>query len=137
MGFRGESRYGLAAAAIGLSAFEAGELATGLGAAAAGAETAALRGAAKEFKAIPKPPRGPGSVPKADRDPKRFFSPSEREAKRAEQGNLCGNGCGKEIDGSNSAGHHTERHADGGRTVPENHVEVCVDCHKDIHSGDE
>ncbi|WP_231663654.1 RHS repeat-associated core domain-containing protein [Ralstonia solanacearum] len=91
----------------------------------------------EDDKNIPKPPRGPGSVPKKDRDPKRFFSPSEREAKRAEQGNVCGNGCGKDIDESNSAGHHIERHADGGRTVPENHAEVCVECHRGLHSGDE
>ena len=35
---------------------------------------------------LPKPPTGPGSVPKSERDPKRFFSNSEREAKRGEQG---------------------------------------------------
>ncbi|MCC4596064.1 RHS domain-containing protein [Xanthomonas campestris pv. phormiicola] len=84
---------------------------------------------------LPTPPTGPGSVPKSERDPKRLFSDSEREAKRAEQGHQCANGCGKKIDGSNSAGHHIKRHADGGRTVPENHAEVCTQCHKDLHSG--
>lgn len=84
---------------------------------------------------LPKPPTGRGSVPKDERDPKRLFTPAEREAKRAEQENLCGNGCGTKIDETNSAGHHIERHADGGRTVPENHVEVCIDCHHEIHSG--
>jgi RHS repeat-associated protein len=82
---------------------------------------------------VPKPPRGPGAVPKAERDPQRFFSPDAREAKRAEQGNTCP-GCSTNIDGSNSAGHHVKRHADGGETVPENHVEVCVDCHRKLHS---
>lgn len=45
------------------------------------------------------------------------------------------NGCGSTIDQNNSAGHHIDRHADGGRAVPENHAEVCKDCHKDLHSG--
>ncbi len=84
-------------------------------------------------KALPTPPKGPGSVPKADRDPKRLFTPAEREAKRAQQGYECGNGCGTKIDNSNSAGHHIERHADGGKTVPSNHSEVCLTCHSKIH----
>ena len=82
---------------------------------------------------MPKPPTGPGSVPKDERDPERFFDQDAREQKRADQGNKCANGCGTTIDGSNSAGHHVNRHADGGRTVPENHAEVCVDCHRDLH----
>ena len=82
---------------------------------------------------LPKPPKGPGSVPKSERDPKRFFTPSERETKREEQGHRCAN-CGAGIDGSNSAGHHIERHADGGSSVPGNHAEVCNPCHKDLHS---
>ncbi|MEH8018964.1 HNH endonuclease [Rheinheimera muenzenbergensis] len=85
---------------------------------------------------LPKPPTGPGSVPKSERDPKRFFSPDAREAKRNEQGGKCADGCGSDIDSSNSAGHHIDRHADGGKTVPENHAEVCTDCHKELHSKD-
>jgi hypothetical protein len=77
----------------------------------------------------------PGTVPKEERDPKRDFNPREREVKRAEQGNKCGNGCGTDIDQSNSAGHHEVRHADGGRTTPDNHVEVCKDCHDELHNG--
>lgn len=76
---------------------------------------------------MPKPPTGPGSVPKDERDPQRFFDQDAREQKSADQGNKCANGCGTTIDGSNSAGHHVNRHANGGRTVPENHAEVCVD----------
>ena len=91
---------------------------------------------AKSGGKLPKPPMGPGTAPKNERDPKRFFTPSEREAKRSEQGHQCGNGCGKQVDESNSAGHHIERHADGGRSTPENHAEVCIDCHKELHSGD-
>jgi len=89
----------------------------------------------KDGKTLPKPPTGQGSVPKDERDPKRYFDKEERERKRAEQNHECANGCGTEIDASNSAGHHIDRHADGGRTVPENHAEVCVDCHIDLHSG--
>ncbi|EKM33607.1 RHS repeat-associated core domain protein, partial [Vibrio harveyi] len=84
---------------------------------------------------LPKPPTGKGKVPKEARDPKRFFTNKEREAKRKEQDNQCANGCGTDIDSSNSAGHHIERHADGGKSVPENHAEVCKNCHKDLHSG--
>jgi len=83
---------------------------------------------------VPKPPTGRGSVPPADRDPKRNFTPNERADKRAEQNNQCAQ-CGDSIEHSNSHGHHVERHADGGLTVPENHVEVCIPCHKDLHSG--
>lgn len=43
---------------------------------------------------------------------------------------------GTDIDASNSQGHHIERHADGGPTTPDNHAEVCTDCHKELHSPD-
>ena len=89
--------------------------------------------AAKTAGTLPKPGHGPGTVPKEDRDPKRHFTPSEREVKRAEQGNQCGNSCGTKIDAKNSDGHHIKRHADGGQTVSENHAEVCKDCHKKLH----
>lgn len=88
----------------------------------------------KELRPLPKPPTGQGSVAKADRDPKRYFTDAESEAKRAEQGNKCGNACGKTIDETNSVGHHIDRHADGGRSVSENHAEVCKPCHDDLHS---
>ena len=82
---------------------------------------------------VPKPPRGKGSVPKAQRDPKRVWNSTERKAKRAAQADACP-GCDKKIDASNSHGHHKKRHADGGQTVNENHIEVCHDCHKKIHA---
>lgn len=84
---------------------------------------------------LPKVPTGPGTVPKAERDPQRLFTPAQREAKRAEQGGQCANGCGTRIDESNSAGHHIQRHADGGKTNSANHAEVCVDCHAKIHNS--
>ena len=37
---------------------------------------------------------------------------------------------------NHSAGHHKIRHADGGRTVPSNHAEVCLTCHNKLHSKD-
>jgi RHS repeat-associated protein len=83
---------------------------------------------------LPKPPTGAGSVPPQDRDPQRNFSPKQREAKRDAQGGTCANGCGTAIDATNSRGHHIVRHADGGKTTDENHAEVCVDCHKELHS---
>jgi RHS repeat-associated protein len=103
-------------------------------------EKAAVAGRAADVSAVdaakgalPNVPIGPGTVAKAERDPKRLFTPSEREAKRAEQGQQCANGCGTKIDELNSAGHHIKRHADGGKTVPENHAEVCIDCHSKMH----
>ncbi|WP_417477183.1 polymorphic toxin-type HINT domain-containing protein [Maricaulis sp.] len=86
---------------------------------------------------LPRPPRGPGSVPRDQRDPQRTFSPSDRAAKREQQGSQCANGCGTEIDASNSQGHHIERHADDGPTTSENHAEVCTDCHRRLHSRDD
>ncbi|MGQ3051667.1 MAG: RHS repeat-associated core domain-containing protein [Roseateles sp.] len=82
---------------------------------------------------LPHVPTGPGTVPKAERDPQRLFTPAQREAKRAEQGGQCANGCGTKIDDANSAGHHKQRHADGGKTNSDNHAEVCLDCHAKIH----
>jgi hypothetical protein len=84
---------------------------------------------------LPKPRTGPGTVPKSERDPKRFFTPSERAQQREVQGGKCANDCGTDIDQSNSRGHHIERHADGGQTVPENHAEVCTECHDKLHSS--
>ena len=81
---------------------------------------------------LPKPGHGRGAVEKGQRDPKRGFTPKERELKRQEQNNQCAN-CGTPIDENNSEGHHIVRHADGGPTKPENHAEVCEDCHTKIH----
>jgi RHS repeat-associated protein len=91
-------------------------------------------GGVDEVGSIPKPPTGPGSVPKSQRDPKRTWTASEREAKRQAQGGECATGCGTKLDASNSRGHHKQRHADGGRTDDENHAEVCIDCHLKLHS---
>jgi RHS repeat-associated protein len=95
-----------------------------------------FRGEAKAEGALPKPGSGPGTVPRAERDPKRFFSPTERAARRDAQGGKCGNGCGRDIDASNSEGHHIVRHSDGGPTDPSNHAEVCPACHRYLHSSE-
>jgi hypothetical protein len=108
------------------------------------ADTATEHGMGKALKYfegkvgdMPKPPRGSGSVPKEQRDPKRFWTKEERAAKRTEQGDKCATGCGADLDEGNSRGHHVVRHADGGRTVDSNHAEVCVDCHEKIHAPDD
>lgn len=111
--------------------------ARGLEKAVDGARTAEKLGdAGKMVGDLPKPPTGPGAVPVAQRDPQRLFTDSARESKRAEQGGKCATGCGTSIDRSNSAGHHIERHADGGPTTSSNHAEVCLDCHKQLHGRD-
>ena len=94
-------------------------------------------GATDFVGSLPKPPRGVGSVPPAQRDPKRVWTPAEREAKRQQQGGQCATGCGTAIDQSNSRGHHIKRHADGGATNDSNHAEVCVTCHRELHRPEE
>ncbi len=93
-----------------------------------------LAGGGPKVGSIPKAPTGRGSVPPSARDPKRLFTPAERAAQREAQGGVCATGCGTKIDGSNSRGHHIDRHADGGGTIPGNHAEVCIDCHDLIHA---
>ena len=111
--------------------------ARGLEKAVDGVRTADKLGdAGKMVGDLPKPPTGPGSVPIAQRDPQRRFTESARESKRAEQSGQRATGCGTSIDRSNSAGHHVERHADGGPTTSSNHAEVCLDCHKQLHGRD-
>jgi RHS repeat-associated protein len=82
---------------------------------------------------LPKPPRGPGSVPPELRDPKRVWTAEENASKRAAQGGKCA-ACSEPIDATNSRGHHVKRHADGGATNDGNHAVVCVECHGDLHS---
>jgi len=143
-GALGEDAVDVAAATIavaGAAELAAGEIAAGEVAASAevaGGEAVVGEGVATggvdKVGSLPKPPRGPSSMPKAQRDPKRVWTPSERAVKRQAQGGECATGCGTKIDASNSRGHHIERHADGGRTNSANHAEVCVDCHLKLHS---
>lgn len=79
---------------------------------------------------------GIGSMPPSQRDPKRKFTDSEQREKIQQQGGVCAGGCGKSIDLNNSAGHHYIRHADGGATVSENHIQLCRgsgSCHNKVH----
>ena len=70
------------------------------------------------------------------RDPRREFHLSEREARRAEQGGECAY-CGFPIDVKNSRARHIRRHVDGGCTTSDNHVEVCMECHCELHGMQE
>jgi uncharacterized protein RhaS with RHS repeats len=98
--------------------------------------SAQARRAAQHAERLPKPPTGRGAVPKSQRDPKRTWTAAERAAKRDAQGGKCANGCGTTINASNSEGHHVDRHADGGPTTNPNHAEVCIPCHRKIHSSE-
>ncbi|MCU1333502.1 MAG: repeat protein, partial [Candidatus Angelobacter sp.] len=79
-----------------------------------------------------KPDKGPGSVPKDQRDSKRVWTKSENDKKLDQQKGLCAN-CGKPIPPGKARGHHVHRHADGAKTVDKEHAVVCDDCHKDLH----
>jgi RHS repeat-associated protein len=81
---------------------------------------------------LAKPDKGPGSVPKDQRDSKRVWTKSENDKKLDQQKGLCAS-CGKPIPPGKVRGHHIHRHADGARTVDKEHAVVCDDCHKDLH----
>ena len=80
----------------------------------------------------PKPPRGKGSVPPEKRDPKRNFDRSDVNDGLQKNDGKC-EGCGKPLDLKDAKGHHVDRHADGGQTVPENLSVLCETCHKEVH----
>jgi 5-methylcytosine-specific restriction endonuclease McrA len=79
---------------------------------------------------LAKPNKGPGSVPKEERDPKRTWTPAENQRKLDQQKGRCAN-CGKPIQPGQGVGHHVNRHADGGNTNDPNHAVVCKPCHVD------
>jgi uncharacterized protein RhaS with RHS repeats len=110
----------------------------GVGAVRAAASTANKVGdaasATTKAAGLPKPPTGAGSVPPGQRDPKRTWTKEENKAKLQEQGGNCAN-CGNKTSADNAAGHHVDRHADGGKTDATNQAVVCTDCHKELHSG--
>jgi RHS repeat-associated protein len=78
---------------------------------------------------LPKPPRGPGTVPPSQRDPRRVATPAMKAAILARQDGKCAN-CGHPIDAG--IGHHVTRHADGGKL--KDIVVVCDPCHTRLHS---
>jgi RHS repeat-associated protein len=85
------------------------------------------------FGNLPKAGKGKGTVPPSQRDPKRVWTKKERVEQLKKQEGKCAN-CGQPKTVDETQGHHEKRHADGGKTVPENHKEVCKECHTDLHS---
>ena len=78
-----------------------------------------------------KPARGPGSVPKDQRDPKRFATDKDKAKMRADQNGNCPQ-CGKPLSDEKGIGHHDPvRHADGGSEMKLIHEK----CHSDLHYG--
>ena len=83
---------------------------------------------------IVKPDKGPGSVPKDQRDPKRSATKAERQQLLDGQKGICP-WCGKPTTVDKTAAHHVKRHADGGRTKKSNLKAVCQQpCHVEIHN---
>jgi RHS repeat-associated protein len=88
--------------------------------------------AEKSADGIPKPPKGKGAVPPSERDPKRVFTKEQKSEMLKQQDNKCAK-CGEPKSVDEVHGHHKIRHADGGKTIPENGVAVCKECHTEIH----
>ncbi|HEV2889971.1 MAG TPA: LamG-like jellyroll fold domain-containing protein [Frankiaceae bacterium] len=90
-------------------------------------------GGSMDLPEVPKPPTGPGSVAKADRDPRRLYSRSQVQRGLDKQGGVCAI-CREPIDDlADARGHHIDRHADGGLTDDGNLAVLCPECHADIH----
>ena len=84
---------------------------------------------------IGKAKRGKGDVSPADRDPQRVFSKKQKEEMQDRENGICPN-CGEKKDISEMHGHHKVRHADGGKTSTDNGVNLCTDCHRNVHKKD-
>jgi RHS repeat-associated protein len=81
---------------------------------------------------LPKPPKGVGSTPKADRDATRLFTKRKITEVHKDQGGICPI-CEKPRNVDDMRGHHIERHADGGKTEDDNLAVICKDCHVELH----
>jgi RHS repeat-associated protein len=81
---------------------------------------------------VPKPPKGQGSTPPNQRDPKRTWTRAENQKKLDQQNGKCAQ-CGDPKTVNETQGHHKQRHADGGKTSDKNHAVVCTNCHKKLH----
>lgn len=94
------------------------------------------QGAAKnntpKASGLPKSPKGKGSVPPNQRDPKRKWTKKERGEMLDKQDGTCAD-CGQSKSVDEVHAHHKKRHADGGATDDKNGAAVCPDCHKEIH----
>ncbi len=124
-------------ASVGEKLLAGFDLLTGFGdeAKAAGKALGITDDAKDVTKKIGKSKRGKGSVDPSDRDPQRAFSKKQKEEMQKRQNGECPN-CGEKKDISEMDGHHIDRHADGGRTTTDNGVNLCKDCHKDVHRKD-
>jgi RHS repeat-associated protein len=80
--------------------------------------------------ALVKPPRGKGSVPKNQRDPKRTATDKEKAKMREEQKGNCAHCLQPLGDEKGEAHHDPVRHADGGSEMKLVHEK----CHADLHS---
>jgi hypothetical protein len=79
---------------------------------------------------LPKPPRGKGSVPKDQRDPKRTATDKEKAKMREDQKSNCAQ-CDKPLGDEKGEAHHTpDRHADGVSKMKLVHKA----CHNELHS---
>lgn len=85
--------------------------------------------------AVPKSPRGRGSVAPNKRDPKRVWTKKQKSDALDARSGKCDN-CGGQLDIDDARGHHKKRHADGGKTNDANQSIVCDPCHKYLHSKD-
>jgi HNH endonuclease len=83
---------------------------------------------------LPAPGAGKGNTPADQRDPKRVWTKAERQQQLDKQNGKCAQ-CGAEKTVDETQGHHIVRHADGGTTTPDNHAEVCKECHVDLHKN--
>jgi RHS repeat-associated protein len=78
--------------------------------------------------------RGPGSVPKDQRDPKRTLKgKKDRQEVADSQDGRCA-GCEEPLGPGWHAHHHRERWADGGKTRKDNTLGLCPVCHRWVHS---
>lgn len=82
--------------------------------------------------AIPKTPKGPGSMPKGQRDPKRVWTKQEKADALAKRGGKCDQ-CNQTLNVDAAKGHHIVRHADGGQTAEHNLAVLCDKCHHGVH----
>ncbi len=86
----------------------------------------------KGAQKLDKSQTGPGKVPKAERDPKRVPTAKEKKEQLDKQDSKCANCDNKTTEADSRSHHYPKRHADGGTET----VQVCKDCHKDLHKKD-
>jgi len=83
---------------------------------------------------LPAPGKGKGTVSPDKRDPQRAATTKQKQEMLDERGQKC-EGCDKPATTSTVQAHHKTRHADGGKTTKEEMVNLCEDCHKQVHKN--